>query len=212
MFSLHLPFPGLPRSFFPPAPFATTGSPWSAATPSASYLPGLAALSSWPSPRFDITAYSQFLDLQHKVWQMWIDSAQTIALRLMLAPPWMAYSPWVREEWVRMVSEKVAASTEAMNVAVKAGIAGNGLHPHTLPKTAHGVLAPFSSRTSSNASRLGTRVLRGAPLAAAAALAMPPLGRVLPKAGIGSKAGTGGKRGAKAARSVAAPRRGKRHG
>ena len=192
---LRLPrYPGLPPQAFPSRLFPVAGGPWPATTTLAAYLPGLAALSAWPQPRIDVTAYSQYLDLQRKVWQMWIDSAQTIALRFMLAPPWMASSPWVREEWVRMVSEKVAASTEAMNVAVKAGINGDGLNPHAIQKTAQGVLAPFSTRTSSNATRLGSRVLRGEALAAA----MPTL--------PGTRAGSKGK-----ATQAAARRRGRRH-
>ena len=98
---------------------------------------------------------------------MWIDSAQTIALRFMLAPPWMAASPWVRKEWITMTAEKVAASHEAMNAAVKAGMSPASLNPRALPRTAEGVLAPFTSRTRSNASRLGSRVLNGEALSAA---------------------------------------------
>ncbi len=160
-------FPGLPMQGAASQLFPVAGGPWPPATTLAGFMPGLAALASWPPPRIDVASYGQFLDLQRKVWQMWVDSAQTIALRFMLAPPWMAYSPWVREEWVRMVSEKVAASTEAMNVAVKAGMTGQNLNPRSLQKTAQSVIDPFSSRTSSNASRLGSRVLRGDALVAA---------------------------------------------
>lgn len=117
-------------------------------------------------PRVDAATYGQFLDLQHKVWQMWVDSAQTIALRFMLAPPWMAASPWVRKEWVTMTTEKVAASREAMNAAVKAGLSPDSLTPRLLPRTAEGMLAPFTSRTRSNATRLGSRVLTGQALSA----------------------------------------------
>lgn len=196
--SLRRPrFPGLPLQPLPSRLFPVAGGPWPPATTLAGFMPGLAAMTSWPSPAVDVTAYSQFLDLQRKVWQMWVDSAQTIALRFMLAPPWMAYSPWVREEWIRMVSEKVAASHEAMNVAVTAGISGQNLNPRSLQKTAQGVLAPFSSRTRSNATRLGSRVLRGEAIAAA----IPPIAPVATKRSRPKKA-----------RATAAPRRGTRHG
>ena len=128
----------------------------------------LAQFAPWAAaPRLDVVAYGQFLELQRKVWQMWIDSAQTIALRFMLAPPWMAASPWVRNEWIRMTAEKVAASHESMNAAVKAGLSPGSLTPQSLPRTAEGVLAPVASRTRSNATRLGSRVLNGQALSAA---------------------------------------------
>ena len=154
--------------------------------PSANAVPDfLSRLAPWASPpRIDAKTYGQFLALQHKVWQMWIDSAQTIALRFMLAPPWMAASPWVRKEWVTMTTEKVAASHEAMSAAVKAGMSPESLTPHSLPRTAEGVLAPFTSRTRSNATRLGSRVLNGQALSAA----LEPLTGKVKRQGAATKA------------------------
>lgn len=151
----------------------------------------------WASaPRGDIATIGQFLELQLKVWQMWIDSAQTIALRFLLAPPWMVASPWVRNEWLTMTAEKVAASHESMNAAVTAGLTAASFTPRALSRTAEGLLAPYSTRTRSNASRLGTRILNGEALSAA----LEPL------------AGKRKRRPAKSSAVAASPRRGRRRG
>lgn len=173
-------FPGFPS-------LSLNGKAWPSTQPWSSLMSGLGALPPLgQAPRFDLSIFSDFLELQRRCWQLWVDSAQTIALRFMLAPPWMAASPWVREEWVKMTAEKVAASTEAINAAAIAGLRPDSYEPKAFSRTAHSVLAPFSSRTRSNATRLGSRALRSknplaAAMPAARKVALAPAALALPQ-------------------------------
>lgn len=109
-------------------------------------------------PSFGPSGVSQVLELQHHFVQLWIDSAQTIAMRFWLAPPWLAGSAWVRDEWWRMTAEKFAASGESLTAAV-AGTVGAASTPWF--RTARLVLAPYTRRTSGNAKRLVSRAALG---------------------------------------------------
>lgn len=124
-----------------------------ASLPASTSLSPLAAV-----PSFGPSGVWQLLELHQHCLQLWIDSAQTIAMRFWLAPPWLFGSAWVRDEWWRMTAEKIAASGEAFTAVLAASATG----PSTpWVRTAHRMLAPYTRRTSGNARRLRSRVVLG---------------------------------------------------
>lgn len=92
------------------------------------------------------------LSMQQDLVTLWMDSNQTILLRLLLAPPWLSHSPWVQAEWQRMTAEKVSAAHESALAMLRsqAGPAGNG----DLSAVVSAALQPYTRRTRSNARRL----------------------------------------------------------
>ena len=136
-----------------PTPFAASSLP----------LPPLPNFPVSPSKgsSVDFGLVGQVFELQTRLWQMWFDSAQTIALRFWLAPPWLGGSPWVRNEWFRMTAEKMTAAQEAVSTAVTRGMQPGAAAPRTMVRTAAAVLSPYSQRTRSNAARLSSRAARG---------------------------------------------------
>jgi hypothetical protein len=148
--------------------------------PAATLMPSLPKIAALPLtsamlplsrvPSFGPSGVNQLLDFHQRWVELWTNSAQTIALRFWLAPPWLVGSAWVRDEWWRMTSEKVAASGESMTAAMMSAMepASWGRDPLTL--TTELMLAPYTKRTSGNARRLASRALLGPlPLLAEAA-------------------------------------------